>query len=398
MDTSRRALLKTLSVGASALAASGQTINASAPQAVIPRAEMGDASALEGELAIVNFDLLETAAQRILSPGRFAFLGPAGDGWTYRENRLAFNHYPILPRRLQGISPPQIDVQVSILGQRLATPILTCPIGAQGMYHTRAEVATAAGTAMAGTLFCASGAAHRSIEEIATASTGPKWFQIYMNRDMGINQWLCQRAKAAGFSAIVLTADALGPGQSDEYRRLGSPPAPGETQGNHDPARGGRGTFADQKRDLRFSDISFLRDASGLPVIVKGVGHPEDVRQALAAGAAAIWVSNHGGRQLDGVPASVSMLAPTADVVAGRVPIIFDSGIRRGIDVFKALALGATVVGIGRPVLWGLTCGGAAGVNSVYGHLLRELRETMLLAGVTRASDIKRDHLQTRTG
>ena len=180
-------------------------------------------------------------------------------------------------------------------------------------------------------------------------------------------------------------------------RRLGSPPAPGETQGNHDPARGGRGTFADQKRDLRFSDISFLRDASGLPVIVKGVGHPEDV-QALAAGAAAIWVSNHGGRQLDGVPASVSMLAPTADVVAGRVPIIFDSGIRRGIDVFKALALGATVVGIGRPVLWGLTCGGAAGVNSVYGHLLRELRETMLLAGVARASDIKRDHLQTRTG
>jgi lactate oxidase len=232
------------------------------------------------------------------------------------------------------------------------------------------------------------------MEEVAEATTEPKWFQIYMNRDMEINRWLCQRAKAAGFSAIVLTADALGPSLSDEYQRLGSPPPPGETQGNHDPARGGRGTFRDLKRDLSFSDIGFLGEASGLPVIVKGVTHPDDVRQSLAAGAAAIWVSNHGGRQLDGVPASVSMLRPAADVVAGRVPIIFDSGIRRGIDVFKALALGATVVAVGRPVLWGLTCGGAAGVNSVYTHLVRELRETMLLSGVARIGDIKPEYLQ----
>jgi lactate oxidase len=122
---------------------------------------------------------------------------------------------------------------------------------------------------------------------------------------------------------------------------------------------GGHGDFRNQKRDLNFSDIDFLREASGLPVVVKGVDAPEDIRQSITANAAAIWISNHGGRQIDGVPASITMLRPAVDAVSGQVPVILDSGVRRGIDVFKALALGATAVGIGRPALWGLAAGGA---------------------------------------
>jgi lactate oxidase len=261
------------------------------------------------------------------------------------------------------------------------------------MFHAKAEVATAGGTGMAGTLYVSSGAAHKPLEDIANATPGPKWFQIYMNRDMEINRWLVQRAKAAGFSAIVLTADALGPNPAEEYVRLGNFQQPGLTQGNHDPALGGRGTFRDFKRDISFSDIGFLREASGLPVVVKGIVAPEDIRESLSVGAAAIWVSNHGGRQIDGVPAAVSLLPQAADVVQGRVPIIFDSGIRRGIDVFKALALGATVVAVGRPALWGLITGGAQGVKSVYAHITEELRTAMMLSGVAKVTDIKRQHV-----
>jgi len=271
--------------------------------------------------------------------------------------------------------------------------VFTCPTGQQATFHVDGELPNAAGTGMAGSLFVASGASNRPMEEIAKATTGPKWFQIYMNKDMELNRWLVQRAKAAGFAAIVLTADALGPGVSDDFIKLGRPRAPGLSAGNHDPALGGHGTFAEQKRDLSFKDIAFLREASGLPVVVKGVVQPDDIRESLASGAAAIWISNHGGRQMDGVPGSISMLRAAVDTVAGRVPVVFDSGVRRGIDVFRALALGATAVGIGRPALWGLINGGSLGVKSVYAQLAFELKTAMLLSGVAKITDLKRDNL-----
>ena len=393
MSTSRRELMKALGAGAAALAAGGHAATAFAEERLVPPADIDPASNAERELKIINFELLEEEARKLISAPRFAFIGPAGEGVTYRENRRAFNDYPIMPRRLQGIRAEAIDLRTTILGHALPVPMITCPMGGHGRFHVNAEVATAGGTGMAGTLYVSSGAAHKPMEDIAKATPGPKWFQIYMNRDMEINRWLCQRAKAAGFSAIVLTADALGPNPAEEFVRLGSYAPPGLTNGNHDPKLGGRGTFSDFKRDLSFSDIGFLREASGLPVIVKGVVAPEDVRQSMAAGAAAIWVSNHGGRQLDGVPAAISMLRPAADVVQGKVPIIFDSGIRRGIDVFKALALGATVVAVGRPVLWGLIAGGAPGVKGVYAHITGEIRSAMMLSGVAKVTDIKREHV-----
>src|SRR5882757_2703943 len=391
MTTSRRDFVA--AIGAAALVAGARADQAKAEGPPVPPAEIAPASAEEGELKIVNFDLLEEQAKKILPPGRFAFMGPSGDSWTYRENRRAFNDYPINPRRLQGVSNEAIDLRTKLLGHDLPFPMITCPMGGQGMIHVNAEVANAGGTGAAGTLYVSSGASTKTLEEIAQATPGPKWFQIYMNRDMEINRWLVQRAKAAGFSAIVLTADALGPNPAEEYVRLGSFQQPGLTQGNHDPALGGRGTFRDFKRNISFSDIGFLREASGLPVVVKGIVAPEDIRQSLGAGAAAIWVSNHGGRQIDGVPAAVSLLPQAADVVQGRVPIIFDSGIRRGIDVFKALALGATVIAVGRPALWGLIVGGGPGVKSVYAHITEELRSAMMLSGVAKVTDIKRQHV-----
>ena len=199
------------------------------------------------------------------------------------------------------------------------------------------------------------------------------------------------------FTAIVLTADALGPGQSDEYIRLGRPVDPTLSPGNHNPALGGKGNFRDMKRDIGFKDIAFLREASGLPVVVKGLMVPEDVKASLAEGAAGIWVSNHGGRQMDGVPGSISALRACVDAAEGKVPVLLDSGVRRGIDVFKALALGATAVGIGRPVLWGLITGGSLGVKAVYAQLAAEMKAAMLLSGVAKVTDIKQQHVMMRT-
>src|SRR5271169_2390250 len=406
MNASRRNLIQAIAAGGAAIAATQvptgalaqSTVTQATPTSPAPASsaaatvDLGDASNQERELKVVNIELLEDDARKIISPGRFAVMGPAGDGWTYRENRRAFNDFPIMPRRLQGVS--DIDLRTRLLDHDLPFPMITAPMGAQGMIHAEAEVANAGGTGMAGTLYVSSGAATKKMEDIAQATPGPKWFQIYMNKDPEINRWLVQRAKAAGFSAIVLTADALGPGASDDFIRLGRPfPPELRLPGNHDPAQGGHGNFFNMKRDLNYADIGFLHQASGLPVVVKGLLSVEDIRQSVAAGAAAIWVSNHGGRQMDGVPATISLLRPAVDTVQDRVPIIVDSGIRRGIDVFKALALGAKAVAIGRPVLWGMAVGGASGVKSVYAHLADELRSAMLLSGVAKIADITRKYV-----
>ena len=367
------------------------TTSQAAPPAMPP--DFGAASSANNAVNIVSPEHLEAAARKMISPGRFAVTGWCGEGLTYRANRAALDGTPIMPRRLQHISDQTIDLRTSILGHELPFPMITCPMGGHGSFHVDAEVATAGGTGAAGALYVSSGASTKPMEDIAKATPGPKWFQIYMLRDMEINRWLVQRAKAAGFSAIVLTADALGPGQSDEYISLGRPRDPALTPGNHDPRFGGRGNFADQKHDLSFSDIGFLHEASGLPVIVKGIVEPDDIREALASGAAAIWVSNHGGRQMDGGPGSFTLLRPAVDAVQGRVPIVFDSGVRRGVDVFKAVSMGATVCAVGRPVLWSLMCGGAPGVNSLYAWMAGELRATMLLSGVGAVKDLKRRNI-----
>ncbi len=199
------------------------------------------------------------------------------------------------------------------------------------------------------------------------------------------------RAKNAGYSAIILTADALGPGQSEDFIALGRPFRPDMTFGNHDPKRGGTGNFYAQKTNLTTQDIQFIKQFTGLPVIVKGVLRADDAVRFVQAGADAIQVSNHGGRQIDGVPASITALPAIAKAVNKRVPIILDGGVRYGIDVVRAIAMGADAVAVGRPVLFGLGMGGAEGVQSVLEWLNNDLKTAMLLSGTRSLADIKPD-------
>lgn len=398
MVQSRRQLLQgTLAIGAISLA-SGSNAARSQEAGKAPVGVPGyAASSANAEVAVINLDLLEQEAKAKIPPFGYAFVsGGAGDEWTMRENRRAFEDFPILTRRLTGVDSKSINLQTTILGTSLPSPIMVAPMGAHGLVHKQAEVATASGTGAAGTLYQCSGASHTALEEIARATQGPKWFQLYFNNDIGVTRSLLQRAKNAGYSAIILTVDALGPGSSDRVRKLRQPFPKGLTFANHDPRFGGTGDFGNQKLGLTWDDIGFCREVSGLPVVVKGVMRAEDAVRAVNSGAAAVQVSNHGGRQIDGVPASVTVLPMVADAVAGRVPILLDGGIRRGVDVLKALALGANAVAIGRPILYGLGVGGAPGVKSVLDFLNADLKFAMLLAGVGSVTAVDRASIFAR--
>jgi lactate oxidase len=225
------------------------------------------------------------------------------------------------------------------------------------------------------------------MEDIAKASPGPKWFQIYLPSDRGKATELLQRAKAAGYRAIVLTIDAFIPSNRETDRRnkfrFEVP------RGNFFEKNGEYKTYP-QKANLGWDDVAFAQQVSGLPVILKGVLSPELALMAVDRGCGAIQVSNHGGRQLDDMPASITMLPRIADAVAGRIPIVMDGGVRRGQDVFKALALGANAVAIGRPVMYGLALGGWMGVQAVLDRLKEEFEMTMRLAGARSLNEISK--------
>ena len=393
MNTSRRNLIK----GASAGLVTSAMVAATSRVACAKTSTPAPAPAPAGDkgIDIISLELLEQQAKKVMTPGAYAFIADAsGDEWTLRENRRAFNDFPILTHRLAGIGAKDIDLNVDLLGHKLPYPIIVAPMGAHSFAHPEAEVGTASGAGAAGTLYESSGASAKPLEEIAKARSGPKWFQLYFNADVGVTRNLLQRARDAGYSAIIITADALGPGTSNEFIRLGRPFPPNFTFGNHDPRYGGSGNFLNQKIDLTPDDIGFVHSVTGLPVIVKGIMRAADADTAIKAGAAAIQVSNHGGRQLDGVHGAISVLRDVVQKVDGRVPVIFDSGIRRGIDVFRALSLGAQAVALGRPALYGLAVGGALGVRSAIQHLRDELQLTMLLAGARTVKGLSPDNLR----
>jgi lactate oxidase len=399
MDVSRRNLLQSAGAGLALAATGAVNINAASAQSVNASANDTTASAappvvVDRKLKIVSLDNLQQEAKKVMTPAAYAFIAQAaGDEWTLRENRRAFNDFPILTHRLAGIAAKDIDLRTDLLGASLPYPIVSAPVGAHTFVHADGEVATAAGVGAAGTLYQSSGASSRSLEDIAKASSGPKWFQLYFNADVGVTRELLQRARAAGYTAIIVTADAIGPGASDAFIQLGRPFPPNFTFGNHDPRYGGRGDFRQQKIDLTPDDIGFIRSVTGLPVIVKGILRAADADVAIRAGASAVQVSNHGGRQIDGVPASITVLREIVEVVAGRVPVIVDGGIRRGIDVFRALALGAQAVAVGRPTLFGLALGGPSGVQSMFEHLRDELQLAMLLAGAKSIKNVSPDYI-----
>ena len=338
----------------------------------------------ERALKIANLNDLEEEASKVLPRGAFAYIAAGSDNqWTLHENRRAFDRHVLRPQYLVGKDAP--DLRTTLLGQQLSMPIITAPMGAHGLAHVSAEEGTARGTGEAGTLMTTSTAANKTIKDIAAATKGPKWFQLYLHDDRGPSRELLQRAKAAGYSAVVFTIDAFAPGSSDETARLGFSFPPDL------PLVNSKTPFF--KKSLSWDDVTFIQQTTDLPLILKGVLTPDIARRGIERGVAGIQVSNHGGRQLDGVLAALDALPAVVEAVRGRVPVIMDSGIRRGADVFKAIALGADAVALGRPVLYGLALGGWMGVKSVYDRIKEELVRTMTIAGTANTKEIKRDFL-----
>jgi 4-hydroxymandelate oxidase len=352
---------------------------------------------------IVNLESLEPLARERLEPSLYDYIaGGAGDEWTLRESRAAWNRWQLLPRMLRGVA--ERSMATTVLGTPVSMPILVPPMGFHGLCHSEAEEATARAASAAGTIFCASTVSNRSLETIAGAASGPKWFQLYVYRDREITRGLVDRAVAAGYTALCLTVDTPLAGLRERDRRnrlrmpahleLGNFPATHTAMNQTGGGEGSSlGAYINSQWDpaLTWKDVDWLRSISPLPVVVKGILAPADAICAIDHGASAVMVSNHGARQLDGVPASITMLEPIVDVVAGRLEVLIDGGIRRGTDVLKALALGARAALVGRPVLWGLTLGGEAGVRGVLEHIRGELDLAMALAGCARLADVTRE-------
>ena len=386
----RRQFFKTAAAGvvaASAAVSHAQNAPANAPLVVglnpaDAKRPPFQAQSVERPLRIADLNDLEAEAQKVMDPGAFAFISSGSDSqWTLRENRASFGRVAIKPQYLVGKPAP--DLRTTLLGQQLSMPIITTPMGAHGLAHQSAELGTARGTAAAGSLMTVSTMANHTIEEIAAASTGPKWFQLYMPKSRDEALALLRRAETAGYTAIVFAIDAFAPGSSDATIRMQfSMPSSLKL------VNAGQSGY---KTSLGWDDVKFIQQNTKLPLVLKGVLTPEMAKLALEHGVSAIQVSNHGGRQLDGVPAAFDALPAVVDVVQGKLPVIMDSGIRRGTDVFKALAMGANAVAIGRPVLYGLALGGGLGVKSVYERLQAELSRDMMIAGIASIKEFSRD-------
>ncbi|MDT2613354.1 alpha-hydroxy-acid oxidizing protein [Enterococcus dongliensis] len=351
------------------------------------------ASTAEGAIDFINMKDLEVAAKEIIPEGGYGYIGSgAGDVFTYQENERSFNHKLIIPHVLRDVELP--DTTTKFSGEKLTAPIIMAPVAAHGLANVAAEKASAKGVAQFGTIYTASSYASCTLEDIREAGglKAPQWFQFYMSKDNGINRDILDLAKRNGSKAIVLTADATVGGNRETDRRNGFtfPLAMPIVQAY----QSGIGqtmdaVYGSSKQKLSPKDVEFIANYSDLPVYVKGVQSEEDVERSLDSGASGIWVSNHGGRQLDGGPAAFDSLQYVAEAVAGRAPIVFDSGVRRGQHVFKALASGADLVAIGRPVIYGLALGGSTGVQQVFDFFKKELEMVMQLAGTQTVADIK---------
>ncbi len=351
----------------------------------------------EKKINIVTLRDLEVDAQKVMAPFGFAYVsGGAGDEWTMRENQAAFNRWVINADFMNGTG--SADTTTTLLGTKLSYPVIAAPIGNQGSVHAQADLPNVKGTNAAGTLYCVSSVSQLSVEEIASAAEGPKWFQLYIPRDPGFAREMLQRAKAAGYKAIVVTADVNVTSNRERSMRLHGAALPNLKMGNAPKTPGVTGSAMDMKGNMDWKDIEFCRKESGLPVVIKSILSPTNAQQALNAGCSGIWLSNHGGRQLDNMAAPMTTLPAVASVVKGKVPIIVDGGIYRGQDVFRAIALGATAVALGRPLLYASALGGAQGVQAAHTHLKNELTMVMRLAGTSAIKNITRDFVARAEG
>ncbi len=335
----------------------------------------------------LDLDRLEEQARETLPAAVFDYYaGGAETETTLLEAPAAWRSWRLRPRVLRGVAAP--DLSTTVLGNPVATPIGVAPWAYQAMAHPDGESATVRGAAAAGALVCASTSASTSLEAVAAVEpAAPKWFQLYRLHSHAHTDDLARRAGAAGYRALVLTVDlpVLGRRRRDARHDFALPA--GLPLANHPP----EGTSGADSPLWTFDDIPRFGEVSGLPVVVKGVLRGDDAVRCLQAGAAAVWVSAHGGRQADPVVPSAHALPEVVAAVGDEVEVYVDGGIRAGSDVLTALALGATAVFIGRPVIWGLAVGGAAGVTRVLAGLAEELAHTMALCGIDDVRSVPRD-------
>jgi 4-hydroxymandelate oxidase len=332
----------------------------------------------------------EAAARERLDPAHYDFFaGGTGDEVTLHANEAAFRRLGLLPRVLRGSSKPQLDR--TLLGTRLAMPVLVAPTAFHRLADPDGERATARAVAAAETIMIVSMAATVGIEEVAAAAPeAALWFQLYIQPDLDFTEAVVGRAEAAGCTALVVTVDSPARGRHERDLRNGflDLPAGLACENLRD---GPRVRPIVMSPEITWEHLDRLRERTALPIVLKGILHPDDARTAVERGVSAIVVSNHGGRQLDTVPATIEVLPDIADAVRGAVPVLLDGGVRRGTDVLKALALGADAVAIGRPVVWGLAAAGEAGVSAVLGLLRTEIEEALVLCGRASVDDLGPD-------
>ncbi|KAB7707574.1 alpha-hydroxy-acid oxidizing protein [Bacillus aerolatus] len=353
----------------------------------------------------LSFEEWEQKAASLMMQGGYGYArSGAGRGETARRNEEAFAKWAIVPRMLSDVS--EADMSVTLFGRTYARPFLLAPVGMQKLAHEEGELATARAAAAMNIPFVLSTVASHSIEEVAAAAPdSPKWFQLYWSNNEEVSFSMVKRAEKAGYEAIVVTVDTVMTGfREEDIRNEFSPLTKGFGKANYenDPAFMKALTSHDEESiiaamlenihapSLHWKHIAELKKKTNLPILLKGILHPEDALTALEYGVDGIIVSNHGGRQLDGVIAAIDALAPIAEAVQKRVPILLDSGIRRGIDAVKALALGADAVLIGRPYLYGLASNGQQGIEKVLERFFQETEISLSLSGIATLSQIGR--------
>jgi lactate 2-monooxygenase len=368
---------------------------------------------LAGEVPAVPVAIgeLERRALEAMEPKAANYVGAgAGSEDTIRANVEAFRRHRIVPRMLRDVAAR--DLATTVLGTAMPAPLMLAPIGVQKVLHPDGELATARAAAAVGVPMVVSTASHFTLEQIAEAGgEAPRWFQLYWPSDPELLRSFVGRAERAGYEAIVVTVDTFIPGwkprdlqqawlpflegsgnanyMQDPVFRAGLQRTPEEDLG----AATGRYLGVLSNPSLTWDDLGSLRELTSLPILVKGIQHVDDAREAACRGLDGIVVSNHGGRQVDGAIASLEALPAIAAAVGEELAVLFDSGVRGGADVLKALALGADAVLLGRPYLWGLALDGQAGVEAVLKMVLGELDLTMALCGLTRPEEITGDLL-----
>jgi len=338
------------------------------------------------------------ARERLAPPAYDYYAGGADDELTLADNVAAWSRLRLRPHVLRDVSA--VGTGVTVLGTPVQLPVLVAPMAYQRLATDQGERATARAAAAAGTVMLVSTLATVPLEDVAAAAPGaPRWFQLYVHKDRGLTEELVRRAATAGYRALVLTVDlpVLGYRPRDERNAFTLPEGlemanVGRTTEDTDEMSALR-LYAAREMDaaLTPADIEWLRGLADLPVLVKGVLRGDDARLAVEAGAAGVIVSNHGGRQLDGAIAGADALPEVAAAVGGRAEVYVDGGVRRGTDVVKALALGARAVLVGRPVLWGLACGGEEGAVQVLDGLRAELVRALALCGTPSPAEVTRD-------